>query len=220
MIQQTRAFKKKVALTLALFMVFEITYPTAALALTGGPQQPEFEKFTPVATTDMVNSLTGDFQYNLPVLNIPGADGGGYAMSLSYNANPSMDSEASWVGNNWTLNPGALTRGKSGLPDDYKGKVREYNLIKPSFSFSRTQGGSVTVGFGKDNENSIGISSNITHTWNNYSGYGDSKYIGLSSSIPVDLSVGVSFGGRDATFSANVTIGPKLENFVKAAKKI
>ena len=218
MIQQTRAFKQKVAFTLVLFMVFEVTYPTAALALTGGPQQPEFEKFTPVATTDMVNSLTGDFQYNLPVLNIPGADGGGYALSLSYNANPSMDSEASWVGANWTLNPGALIRSKSGLPDDYKGKVKEYNVIKPSFSFSRTQGGSVNVGFGEDNSNNIGVSSNITHTWNNYSGYGDSKYIGLSTNIPIDLSVGVTFGGRDATFSANVTIGPKLEAFTKQAK--
>jgi len=214
MIQQTRAFKKKVALTLVFFMVFEITYPTTVFALTGGPQQPEFEKFTPVATTDMVNSLTGDFQYNLPVLNIPGADGGGYALSLSYNANPSMDSEASWVGNNWTLNPGALTRGKSGLPDDYKGKVREYNVTKPSFSFSRTQGGAVSFG------GLIGLSSNITHRWNNTTGYGDSKYIGLSTNIlPVDLSVGVTFGGRDVTFAIDITAKSLLEKFTKKAKK-
>jgi len=215
MIQQTRTFKKRVAITLVLTMLFEIIYPTTVLALTEGPKQPEFEKFTPVATTNMVNALTGDFQYNLPVLNIPGADGGGYALSLSYNASPAMDAEASWVGQNWTLNPGALTRNKQGVPDDYKGKIKEYNLIKPHFSFSRTDGASVSVGFGE--ANSIGVSFNTTHTWNNYTGYGDSKYIGLSTNIPIDLSMGVTFGGRDATFSVNVTIGAKLEGLVEAA---
>ena len=61
-------------------------FSNRAYALTGGPSSPEFSSFEPVATTNMVNEFSGDFNYNLPVLNVPGPNGSGYAVSLSYHA--------------------------------------------------------------------------------------------------------------------------------------
>lgn len=236
MIQQTRTFKKKVAWSLIVCMLVEtVVFPTSAYALTSGPSQPEFQKFTPVATTNMVNPFTGDFQYNLPVLNVPGADGGGYALSLSYDANPSMNTEASWVGNNWTLSPGALSRGKKGLPDDYKGKVKEYNKLQPNWSFSRTDGSGLSLNIGSKNKKgggsvsaggSLGLSYNVTNTFNNVRGYGQTHSVSLGGGMnvknaPVSIGLGTSFNvkGRDVVFSANVSIAPRLLNQKKKSTR-
>src|SRR5690606_28921980 len=89
--------KRIISAFLALNLLFEIVSPCVAMALTAGPSQPEFSSFEPVATTDMVNDFTGDFTYNLHVLNVPGPDGGGYFMSLSYHSGVSCEEEASWV---------------------------------------------------------------------------------------------------------------------------
>src|SRR5688572_4051779 len=105
----------------ALTMIGDVLFPTAAWALTSGPTQPEFTSFEPVVTTNMVSEFTGDLTYNLPILQIPGPNGAGYALSLSYHSGVSPDEEASWVGYGWTLNPGSITRQKRGFPDDWKG---------------------------------------------------------------------------------------------------
>ena len=117
--QKTRIYRK-IAIVMAIVILFDTARPTVVLALTSGPTQPEFSSFEPVATTNMVSEFTGDFTYNLPVLNIPGANGGGYALSLAYHSGASPEEEASWVGYGWTLNPGAIIRNKRGFPDDYK----------------------------------------------------------------------------------------------------
>lgn len=225
MINQTRAGQKRIAWSLVACMLLEtLVFPSTALALTSGPKQPEFEKFTPVATTNMVNPNTGNFQYNLPVLSIPGADGGGYALSLSYNADPGVESEASWVGHNWTLNPGALNRAKRGLPDDYKGQVEEYNMLKPTFSFSRTRGFSVGVVGGSQLTGGGSFQYNTTHSWNNISGYGSSTSIGVSGSLSQETGVSGSLGmsldisGSDVVFSANLSIGATIESKIKELK--
>ncbi len=113
---------------LAVNILTQILFPSIAVALTAGPASPEFSSFEPVATTDMVNDFSGDFTYNLPVLNVPGPDGGGYSMSLSYHSGVSSEEEASWVGFGWTLNPGAINRQKRGIPDDFNNQpVTTYN---------------------------------------------------------------------------------------------
>lgn len=118
-----------------LSIVAQIVVPTAALALTAGAASPEFASFEPVATTDMVNDFTGDFTYNLPVISVPGTEGGGYSMSLSYHSGVSAEEEASWVGLGWTLNPGAINRNKRGVVDDYKGAdVVQYNKQTPNWT--------------------------------------------------------------------------------------
>jgi hypothetical protein len=81
-----------------LIILLETFIPSFSFGLTSGPSQPEFSSFEPVATTNMVSDFSGDLTYNLPVVNIPGANGGGYALSLSYHSGASIEEEASWVG--------------------------------------------------------------------------------------------------------------------------
>lgn len=88
-----------------------------------GPTAPEAASFEPVDATDMVNLLTGDFSYVLPVINVPSPEGG-YPLALSYHSGITLEQEASWVGLGWSLNPGAINRSVSGVPDDWKDKVR------------------------------------------------------------------------------------------------
>ena len=61
--------KRIICAFLAINLIVEIVSPTVAMALTSGPSAPEFSSFEPVATTDMVNDFSGDFTYNIPVLN-------------------------------------------------------------------------------------------------------------------------------------------------------
>ncbi len=119
-------FKKTTALVLALCLLVEIFLPTTALAM-NGPTQPEFSDFESVSTNNMVDPFTGDFTYNLPVLEVPGPNGGGYAVSLSYHSGITPEEDASWVGYGFTLNPGAIIRNKRGFADDVnKGRVTQY----------------------------------------------------------------------------------------------
>jgi len=123
----------------AINMVVQMAFPTVAMALTAGAASPEFASFEPVATTDMVNDFTGDFTYNLPVLSVPGPDGGGYSMSLSYHSGGSSEEEASWVGFGWTLNPGAINRQKRGFADDFNGvDITRYNKTEPNWTHAST----------------------------------------------------------------------------------
>jgi len=85
---KTRLYLRAVSISLALIMLTDICFPSIALALTSGPSSPEFSSFTPVSSSEMVNPFTGDFNYNLPVIEVPGPHGSGYALSLSYNSDP------------------------------------------------------------------------------------------------------------------------------------
>src|SRR5690554_7837113 len=81
-------YTKGIALLLAVSFLSEILAPTRAFALTGGPAQPEFNSFTPVGTSDMVNLSSGDFTYNIPLMDV-----GGYPLNLAYNSGVGMDQE-------------------------------------------------------------------------------------------------------------------------------
>lgn len=88
----------------------------ATNAIPGGPDQPEVQGFTPIGLSDMVDPFTGDFSYNLPLMDVDG-----YPLNISYQAGITMEQEASWVGLGWNLNPGVLNRNLRGLPDDFNG---------------------------------------------------------------------------------------------------
>lgn len=122
--------------TLAVFIsiniLFEIIAPSIAFALTGGPSQPEVSGFQPIGASDMVDVKTGDFSYNIPLMDV-----GGYPVNLAYSAGSTMDDEASWVGLGWSLNPGIMSRSMKGLPDDHKGDVVTKKMhIKPDITTS------------------------------------------------------------------------------------
>ncbi len=134
---RTSTSTKTLATCVLFSFLLEFILPVTVFSLTSGPSQPEFGDFEPVATNGMVNEFSGQFTYNLPVVDIPGPNGSGYAMSLSYHSGLSPEEDASWVGYGWSLNPGAINRSKRGFPDDYhKEKVTYYNKTKKNETFS------------------------------------------------------------------------------------
>jgi hypothetical protein len=68
------------------------------------------------ASGEFVDLSTGDFSYSIPLLDV-----GGYPITLSYDANVTMDQQASMVGLGWSLNTGAINRVVRGVPDDFNG---------------------------------------------------------------------------------------------------
>ncbi len=112
--------------------VIELNKITNKLDSAGpGPGQPEMSSFKSVGADNMVNLFTGDFSYNIPLLDVDG-----YPVNIFYNAGPSMDQEASWVGLGWNINPGTINRNMRGLPDDFNGvdKVTKEMTMKPDIT--------------------------------------------------------------------------------------
>jgi len=203
---------KKLTILVLLTFVFQFLYPTIAYALTGGPDSPEFSNFKSVSSSEHVNLSSGDFVYSLPVLDIPGPDGGGYSMALSYNSNISAEQEASWVGLGWTLNPGAINRNKRGLPDDYKeGEVDMYNKTRPNWSVSGTKYLGNIEAFGID---AINFSKSLR--FNNYKGLHHSSSFGLTTkALGIPLNLGVNNNQDGFTFSASVNPLSKMKNVIE-----
>ena len=98
-------FSKILAYYLVIMLFLQVVQPMQLYALTGGPAQPEFSSFTPIGTSDMVDLASGDFSYNIPVMDV-----GGYPLNLAYNSGITMDQEASWVGLGWDFNVGQINR--------------------------------------------------------------------------------------------------------------
>ena len=169
----------------------------------GGPMKPEAAQFQPVDATDLVSLLTGNFNYNLPLLEVPGPEGG-WPINLAYSAGVGPNTEATWVGLGWTLNPGAINRFVNGYPDDYmKGGIK--TTYDASYSAS---GFGIGLGFGP-----FGMSLNFDANggvsgWNasldilaalDVGAIGKNVGIGLdisvgSSGVGISTSVGKSFG--------------------------
>lgn len=173
------SFKNRLYRIIAVYLLMnfatELFIPLKVFALTNGPGQPEFQTFTPASATEMVNLFTGDFSYNLPLMTVPGPNGG-YPINLAYNAGIGMEQEASWVGLGWNINAGAINRSMRGLPDDFKGDVVKKTLhFKPSVSLILNAGQSFAnprikrefMGF---NSNLSGVGVQVVY--NNYSGIG------------------------------------------------
>lgn len=72
----------------------------------------------------MVNTLTGDLNLSLPLLKVPGPEGG-FEIPIFYNASIGLEQDASWVGLGWNINVGAINRSIIQFPDDAKGQVTE-----------------------------------------------------------------------------------------------
>lgn len=135
----------------------------------GGPGQPEMNAFKSVGADNMVNLFSGDFSYNIPLLDV-----GGYPVNLFYNAGISMDQEASWTGLGWNINPGTINRNMRGLPDDYNGNdsIIKEQSIKPD----RTIGVGGSSGFEiigtPTNTTALGATINAGVFYNNRRGLG------------------------------------------------
>ena len=226
MIQSIRSSKisKVVASYLALQLLLQMFQPTAMWALTGGPKQPEFNSFTPIGTSDMVDLSSGNFSYNIPIMDV-----GGYPLNLAYQSGVTMDQEASWVGLGWNLNVGQINRQVRGIPDDFKGDEMVYeNNMKENvtvgvgvsvdvqvFGLERDEnvGGSGESGSSnsstgannssEDTGNVANVAENIGTislgakiNYNNYTGVSFFPTFGLSFDVSESVAAGISLEGN------------------------
>lgn len=174
-----------------LLFVFLQTYSTEVYALTSGPAQEEYASFEPIGTTDMVNLYTGDFTYNIPLLSVPGPNGG-YPINLAYHSGIGMDQEASWVGLGWNVNVGAVNRNLRGLPDDFNGdEVTHEQHIRKSWT--------VGLNLFQNSTEVLGINTGSSDAtvqvyYNNYKGLGYRvKYSPSFTAGPVNLGLMMSY---------------------------
>lgn len=215
-IRDSRA-SRIVSFFLALNILAEIISPNVAMALTNGPSQPEFDSFQPVNTTEMVDLFTGDFKYNIPLMDV-----GGYPLNICYNSGVGMDQEASWVGLGWNLNVGAITRNMRGLPDDFNGQdqvTKEFNMKDNNTFGVHVKLGVELFGWGKkDDGNSIGVTVGLGVKYNNYSGIsveqsaGTSLSAGNGSKGSMNCGMGISSSADEGlTMNQSVSFSVKLE---------
>lgn len=154
----------------------------------GGPSQPEMQAFQSVNNTNMVDLFSGDFSYNIPLMDV-----GGYPLNIAYRSGISMDQEASWVGLGWNINPGTITRNMRGLPDDFNGiadTVKKTSHIKENKTIGVTGGADMEI-TGLPIPANIGGSLGIFH--NNYKGWG--LETGLNASINAGAKAEGPFSG-------------------------
>ena len=134
----------------------------------GGPTQPEMQAFQSVNANNMVDLFSGDFSYNIPLMDV-----GGYPVNISYRSGISMDQEASWVGLGWNVNPGTIMRNLRGIPDDFNGNdsIRKVQGVREHKTVGVTGGGGGDVEIaGVPLNLNLGVNLGIFH--NNYKGWG------------------------------------------------
>lgn len=186
--------------TIIMSMVFQIGFPIVSYALTSGPSAPEFNSFEPVGTSELVDVATGDFVYNIPLLDVEG-----YPINVAYHSGISMDQEASCVGLGWNINPGVINRSMRGLPDDFQGdSVTQRFDMKPNQTLGVSAGLS-WESFGADWA-SLNVGLGIYH--NNYKGLGYEINISPSTNIGALVALkNTSFLGPQFGISYNSQAG-------------
>lgn len=206
--------KTRVLRFVSLFLVIQTLYasflPTISYALTSGPTAPEVTSFEPIDTTDMVNLLTGDFTYNIPLLEVPGP-AGGYPLSLSYHAGVQPNQDATWAGLGWSLNPGAINRTVNGYPDDHQ--------LITNTNRSYWEGGeqtTYTLGVSVGIANAATVSSGLSFANDTYRGFGVGSYLGIGlstgfgpGSVGVNVRSTISPYGNSST-SAGIGVGVSI----------
>ncbi len=202
-----RKHKKGISVTLAILFFSGMIRPQQLFALTGGPSAPEVNSPSKITSGKMVDPFTGNLEYSIPIMDV-----GDYPLSLSYNADISMDQEASWVGLGWTLNPGSVSRSVRGLPDDFNGEDeidKEFNT-KPNIKAGLSGGINLEL-FGLD-ALGAGIGANLGLFYDTYQG------VGLNYSLSPSISVGsaskgtltASMGMNAGSHQNGVSMSPSL----------
>lgn len=209
--------KKSVSLILCnittLSLLIQCFAPLSSFALTSGPSTPEVQSFEPIGTTQMVDPFTGDFNYNIPLLDV-----GGYPINIAYHAGIEMEQEASWVGLGWNINPGVINRSVRGIADDFNGDKIEYEMnLKPNknttLSLSSPLKNLEVFGFKikeKYEEKTLELGVNI----NNYKGVGFNwnynNKISSSTSEGLNITKSFTLSERDWELEGERKIGDNL----------
>lgn len=184
-----KSYWTKVVSSLLLFQL--VFSPFQAWALTGGPTQPEFTTFTPSGVDNMVDLFTGDFHYNIPLLDVDG-----YPINISYSSGIGVEDQASMVGLGWTLNAGGIiNRTVRGIPDDFNGadSIGTTTNINPNWTAG------VGIGFKPEMAGlKLSLSLNSTISYNNYNG------IGLENGVGLTFSANKTNDSKTAALGASV----------------
>ncbi|WP_396146002.1 hypothetical protein [Flavobacterium sp.] len=182
--------------TFFLLIFFPTLVPTNLFASNNGPKSPEAASFEPVDATDMVNLLTGQYSYVLPLLNVPSPEGG-YPLALGYHAGIAMDQESSWTGLGWNVNPGAIDRSINGYPDDYNAShLNEYFYDSGGEAYASF----VSVGY------SVGVASvGLGFNWGSNQSLGGFVSTGVGFDIGGGNNIGVN--SKIGTSGASVGVG-------------
>lgn len=204
-------FTKVLACYLALMIFLQVTAPFQAYALTEGPSQPEFNSFTPIGTSDMVDLTSGDFNYNIPIMDV-----GGYPINLAYNSGVTMDQEASWVGLGWNLNVGQINRNVRGLPDDFRGDIVETeNNMKTNFTVGINPYLNAQIVGLLDNPNmGLNIGAGLDVQYNNYTGFRAVPSYGATFQFNSFVSTGMQLSSSvedGVSVTPSVTLSAKVD---------
>jgi len=198
-ISSSSSKQRKIAMIILMIMVWQITIPNVCYGLTSGPSAPETEGFAPLGSSDMVDLFTGGLHYQVPIMDV-----GGYPITLNYQANPSMEQEASWVGLGWSLTPGAVNRNMRGIPDDFNGdtigkkiNIKDNNTVGVSIEGNLKLFGiplGMNAGLFFNNYNGLGLDLgakiNSSTKAGNKSGSGLTGGINLNSQSGAELTLG------------------------------
>ncbi len=177
-------------------------------AAAAGAGQAETSGFSIGSTDGMVDKFTGDFSYNIPL-----ADVEGYPITIQYNSNISMNSDASWVGLGMNLNVGDVSRDMRGLPDEFNGEQtinRTFNQL-PESTIGAKLGGYVAGGvvLGGVFSPSLQVTMLVGEYSNSYIGFGTTfdLMLGAKASMASDvLDLGLS-GSLGYSFDSKRGIG-------------
>lgn len=209
---------RKVSRPISLILVFailgQILVPLRSYAITGSDSMPEYSSFEPVATSNMVNMFSGDFTYNIPLLNVPN----GYPINLTYHSsNINNEAMSSWVGLGWNINPGTINRSKRGFPDEFKGESMRYHNRMPA---NWTVAAAVNLQaelLGDEDLANLSLGGSIRY--NNYSGIGTSLNTGFNFAGVVNLD----FSHSQGKFGFNASVNPwellSVNSKIKARKQ-
>ena len=192
--------RQRIATGLLVIIVTNLLLPNIAWALTSGPAQPESQGFQPAGVSDMVDLQTGDFKYNIPLLDIDG-----YPINLNYQSGTGIDDEASWVGLGWNLNVGSINRQLRGVADDMQGDVIETgHETKPQI----TVGGRVNF-----KAELFGFNNPLTKVIPAFKGEGtfsiglfNDNYTGLGAEIGINPGISLTKGNEGA-MTASLGLG-------------
>ncbi len=155
-----------------------------------GPGQPEMSAFKAAGTSDMVSLFSGDFSYNIPLLDV-----GGYPVNIFYDGGISMEQSASWVGLGWNINPGNVNRNMRGVPDDFNGddKIIQRQNMKKNITWGVNLGADLElVGIKKWN---AGFSGSVGASL----GVSVNNYLGPAIELGIKGTTSLTLGGKSAT---------------------
>jgi len=209
-------FGKGTSIGMVFVMLLNAFPLNSTFALTGGPTQPEFSSFTPIGTSDMVDLVSGDFSYNLPLMDV-----GGFPLNLAYSSGINMDQEASWVGLGWNLSVGQINRQMRGLPDDFNGQQVTYeDDIKDNYTIGTNLNANLAAfgvtavpDFLPDPNN---INFGLSVQYNSYSGVTATPSSGISYDIANSASIGLNVASSPD--GLNVSPSVSLHGGYKAKK--